>query len=114
MRILWNPLDIISWHRVLTLLDGIGNVTAIKITNAIKEQNGDFSPLKNKALIKKNENIRLLYDALIKAKNSNSLVKIFDAIENYYVPLLKKLEENWKIRIEDFKVLKDFAVNIMI
>lgn len=106
MRILWNPLDSISWHRVLTLLDKVGNVTATKITNAIEKQNGDFSPLVNKSLIKNNENIKLLHDALSDAKNANSLINIFDIIEKYYVPILKKIEEDWKTRIEDFKVLK--------
>jgi DNA helicase-2/ATP-dependent DNA helicase PcrA len=106
MKILWNPLDTISWHRVLTLLDRIGGVTATKITNAIKEQNGEFSPLDDKSLIKKNENIKLLYDALIEAKKSKSLINTFDIIERYYIPLLKKLQDDWKTRIEDFKVLK--------
>ena len=106
MKILWNPLDSISWHRVLTLLDKIGNVTATKITNAIKEQNGDFSPLIDKSLIRKNENIKLLYESLNEAKKSNSLVNAFDIIEKYYMPILKKIEEDWKTRIEDFKVLK--------
>ncbi len=103
MKILWNPLDSISWHRILTLLDKVGNVTATKITNAIKEQNGDFSPLLN---IKNNENVKLLHDTLNEAKNSNSLINMFDIIEKYYILILKKIEEDWKTRIEDFKVLK--------
>lgn len=44
----------------------------------------------------------LLFDASV-AKN---LIPTFSIIEKYYVELLKQLEDDWKSRIEDFKILK--------
>jgi len=105
-KIIWNPFDKISWHRVLTILSGIGKVTANKIADEIHSANGELSPLQNSSYIRKNENIQLLYEILNNASNAHSLIKAFDIIEEYYIPILKKVEENWKTRIEDFKVLK--------
>lgn len=106
LKILWNPLDAISWHRILTILDGIGNITANKITKEIQAEGGKLTPLKNKSYVKKNENLKLIYDALTSAENASSLIAAFDVIEKYYIPVLKKIEGDWKNRIEDFRVLK--------
>jgi DNA helicase-2/ATP-dependent DNA helicase PcrA len=110
MKILWNPLDAISWHRVLTILPGIGNVTANKITQEIKSKNGDISSISKNPTVKKEE-IKDLYEAILLASKAHSLIDIFQIIEKYYTPLLKKIEEDWKNRIEDFKVLKRLCVD---
>ena len=117
IKILWNPLDAISWHRVLTLLEGIGDVTANKITQQIQRDDGRLAPLKSIAYIKKNEDLKILHDALTSASNAlkttNGIPPLFDAfdiIEKYYIPVLKKIEEDWQARIEDFNVLKRLCV----
>ena len=43
LRVLVNPLDIVSWHRMLLLLDGIGPKTAAKITRQAQEQEAPFT-----------------------------------------------------------------------
>lgn len=106
LKILWNPLDAISWHRILTILDGIGKITANKITKEIQNEGGKLTPLKNSSYIKKNENIVTLYDTLTSANNTSSLIESFFIIEKYYSPILKKIEGDWENRIEDFKVVK--------
>ena len=56
--------------------------------------------------LKDKEDIRLLYDMLNLASNSKSLLEMFEIVREYYVPILKKLEEDWEKRLEDFKVLE--------
>jgi len=46
------------------------------------------------------------YETLLLAEQGSDLVDKFHVIEEYYVPLLQKLEDNWKTRIEDFTVLR--------
>ena len=110
IKLLWNPLDAISWHRILTILDGIGSATANKIIQDIEDMNGSLLPLQNKIYIKKNPDIIFLYDTLTKAMRANSLIDKLSIIEEYYIPLLRKLEDDWKIRIEDFSVLKQLCI----
>jgi len=42
--------------------------------------------------------------------HANSLIDKLSIIEEYYIPLLRKLEDDWKIRIEDFTVLKQLCM----
>lgn len=102
-KILHNPFDYISWNRILTILNGIGNKTADKIIQKILDRNGELTPLDE---LKDKEDIRLLYDMLNLASNSKSLLEMFEIVREYYVPILKKLEEDWEKRLEDFKVLE--------
>lgn len=106
LRVLWNPLDAISWNRILTILEGIGKVTAQKIILEIKNQNGNFEKIQKCSLIQKNEAASLLFQILFEASAAKNLISTFSIIEKYYVELLKQLEDDWKSRIEDFKVLK--------
>ena len=40
LRIIINHIDAISWHRILQLIDGIGNVRATEIITSINKKNG--------------------------------------------------------------------------
>ena len=106
MKILWNSLDTISWHRILTILEGVGSVTSGKIIKDVQQVKGSFTPLSKSIYVQKNDNIRCLYEMLVNAEKAPSLIATFDIIEKYYIPVLKKIEGDWKNRIEDFKVLK--------
>ena len=47
LRILNNPHDLVSWMRVLLLLEGIGNKTAQEIAEYISRENNIVESLKN-------------------------------------------------------------------
>lgn len=109
VKILHNPNDTISWHRILTLFSGVGAVTATKLTQAITADNNSFEPLLTPAFAKKSAQLAPLYTLLTKAANATSVEQVIEDVLAFYIPLLKTLEENWRERTEDFRVLSNLA-----
>lgn len=109
VKILYNPNDSIAWHRILTLFKGVGEVTATKITQAINSSNDSFEPLLNPKLNKNKEQLIELYDVLIKAGQQTTVADTLDVLIEFYLPVLKTVEDNWRERAEDFRVLKNLA-----
>lgn len=105
-KVMWNPLDMISWNRILTLLNGVGKVTAQKTIQVLRETQGNLDLALNSNIIKRNEAIYQLFEMIWNALNFSNLIESFSVIEAYYVEILKKLEDDWKNRIEDFKVIR--------
>ena len=105
-KVMWNPLDMISWNRILTLLNGVGKVTAQKTIQVLRETQGNLDLALNSNIIKRNEAIYQLFEMIRNALNFSNLIESFSVIEAYYVEILKKLEDDWKNRIEDFKVIR--------
>ena len=110
VKILYNPNDAIAWHRILTLFKGVGSVTATRLTQAITADNNSFEPLLTAKFAKKSEQLKPLYNALNKASQSESVETIIEHILEFYIPVLKTIEENWRERSEDFRVLKNLAI----
>ncbi|WP_350655806.1 UvrD-helicase domain-containing protein [Psychrobacter sp. S1-30-MNA-CIBAN-0213] len=109
IKILYNPNDTIAWHRILTLFQGVGAVTATRLTQAINADNNSFEPLLTAKFAKKSEQLELLYHTLTKASQEESVETIIERILEFYIPVLKTIEENWRERNEDFRVLKNLA-----
>lgn len=109
VKILYNPNDSIAWHRILTLFKGVGEVTATKITQAINSSNDSFVPLLDPKLNKNKEQLIDLYDVLIKAGQQTTVADTLDVLIEFYLPVLKTIEDNWRERAEDFRVLKNLA-----
>ena len=109
VKILYNPNDSIAWHRILTLFKGIGEVTATKITQAINSSNDSFEPLLDPKLNKNKEQLIELYEVLIKAGQQTIVADTLDVLIEFYLPVLKTIEDNWRERAEDFRVLKNLA-----
>ena len=109
VKILYNPNDTIAWHRILTLFRGVGGVTATRLTQAINADNNSFEPLRAKAFTKKSAQLEPLYMVLTKASQAENVETVIEDILAFYIPLLKTLEENWRERSEDFRVLKNLA-----
>ena len=109
VKILYNPNDSIAWHRILTLFKGVGEVTATKITQAINSSNDSFEPLLDPKLNKNKEQLIELYDVLIKAGQQTIVADTLDTLIEFYLPVLKTVEDNWRERAEDFRVLKNLA-----
>lgn len=109
IKILYNPNDTIAWHRILTLFRGVGAVTATRLTQAINNDDNSFEPLLKPAFAKKSPQLKPLYDTLMDASSVESVEKIIELILEFYIPILKSNEENWRERSEDFRVLKNLA-----
>ena len=109
VKILYNPNDSIAWHRILTLFKGVGEVTATKITQAINSSNDSFEPLLDPKLNKNKEQLIELYEVLIKAGQQTTVADTLDVLIEFYLPVLKTIEDNWRERAEDFRVLKNLA-----
>lgn len=109
VKILYNPNDSIAWHRILTLFKGVGEVTATRITQAINSSNDSFEPLLDPKLNKNKEQLIELYDVLIKAGQQTTVADTLDVLIEFYLPVLKTVEDNWRERAEDFRVLKNLA-----
>ena len=109
VKILYNPNDTIAWHRILTLFKGVGAVTATRLTQAINDNNNSFEPLLKPAFAKKSPQLKPLHDMLMDASSVASVEKIVELILEFYIPILKLTEENWRERSEDFRVLKNLA-----
>ncbi len=109
LRIILNPLDPVSWNRVLKLIPGIGNITASKIIRHIHKFDGkiDFSDFAN---YKYSSDLEKLGRVLNQA--SKQEVKISEKIEilkDYYSPILKNIESDYEIRSMDIDVLYSLA-----
>ena len=113
VKILYNPNDTIAWHRILTLFKGVGAVTATRLTQAINADsnvnNNTFEPLLAPSFAKKSPHLKLLHATLIKASQAESVEMVIELILEFYIPVLKTIEENWRERSEDFRVLKNLA-----
>ncbi|MEI0447884.1 UvrD-helicase domain-containing protein [Brachyspira intermedia] len=110
LKIILNPLDIVSWNRILNRIEGIGNVTARKVVNEIEKNNGiiNFDSFKSKKyfseLIKLGDTIKNNTDDNI------SVVKKIENLKLYYEPIIKDMEDNYKDRLLDIDVLITLAV----
>lgn len=113
-KVMWNPLDMISWNRILTLLNGVGKVTAQKTIQVLRETQGNLDLALNSNIIKRNEAIYQLFEMIRNALNFSNLIESFSVIEAYYVEILKKLEDDWKIELKILKLLEGFVLNIKI
>ena len=109
VKILYNPNDTIAWHRILTLFKGVGSVTATRLTQAINADNNSFAPLLTTKFAKKSTQLEPLYKMLSKASQAESVEAIIELILDFYMPVLKINEDNWRERSEDFRVLKNLA-----
>lgn len=109
VKILYNPNDTISWHRILTLFKGVGSVTATRLTQAITADNNSFEPLLTARFAKKSDQLMPLYKMLSQANQADSVEKIITLVLEFYIPILKINEDNWRERSEDFRVLTNLA-----
>lgn len=102
-KILFNPKDIISWHRVLLLLDGVGPRTATKIVDLISEEKINFKGTLNLAYLPKGKDeIEKLLSFLIELNNAKlGLGEKATAISDYYKELMKNKYDDWQRRLKD-------------
>ena len=107
LRVILNPSDIISYTRILLLLDGIGSQSANKLLPVLKE--GD---VKGKKLPVKNPEAVIKLTELINSSQKDIFnpAKIVKQVINYYEPILMDKYDDYTKRqkdLEHFLVLSE-------
>lgn len=98
LRVILNPNDIISYTRILLLLEGIGNQTAMKLIPIISESNSDSIKLPAKFSESVSRLVKIIQDS-----QSHLLepAKIVDSILKYYEPILTEKYDDFTKRLKD-------------
>lgn len=107
LRVISNPLDRISWYRILLLLDNIGPKTAMDIYETIlAEQAGYTGIFAIHPKFKRSKGIVGLKDlfSTIDSKPM-SVSQLGELVVNYYVPILKKKYDDHPKRTRDLEHL---------
>ncbi|MBK8474604.1 MAG: ATP-dependent helicase [Sphingobacteriales bacterium] len=109
LRLLLNPVDAVSWNRILKLIPGIGTVTARKIVQAVQAQEGkfDFSKFEKNKFGHELDRLALILNTA--ADPSVSVPTKIEIVKRYYAPLLQTLETDYELRLSDIDVLYDIA-----
>lgn len=112
LRIIINHIDAISWHRILQLIDGIGNVRATEIITSINKKNGiiEFSEFQNRKYYDELNRLENMYNKIINNDNIK-IDEIFNLIYDFYIPLFKKNYGNYDEREQDLEVLRIITSN---
>jgi len=101
LRVILNPSDIISYTRILLLLDGVGNQTAGKLLPVLA-QDGD---IKDKNLPTKNPEAVIRLAELIKNTQTDLFApsKLVKKVLAYYSPILQDKYDDYTKREKDLE-----------
>lgn len=117
IRVIYNPNDLISWQRILLLIDGVGNVTVSKFNELILSGKLNFQNYKEVLSNEfKNKKIINLFDNITKYDLEKlKVVNLINNLIDYYKPLFEKKydekEKRWK-DVESFKNISENYKNI--
>ncbi len=104
LRVIANPYDRISWHRILLLIDKIGPRSAQRIYDALAEARTGAAGLS--ALTRRHpglERLAALYQAL--DSGARPPAEMGAAVVQYYLPLLKRNFDDHPKRAKDLEQL---------
>ncbi len=109
LRVAANSKDEISWHRVLTLLPGVGERTAAGIYAAVSGGGrGTFREKLEKASGKISADMFKIVSLLDEAAE-DAPGKSFRLILKGYLPFMREKFDDWPMRLADLEVLADIA-----
>ncbi len=112
LRIVFNPLDAVSWHRILLLIEGIGTKTANDIITEIVDKDKGLEFFKvNRFLSRKyGGNLNRLGSTIeeIKSEEITPAEQIVILLE-YYKPLFEKKYDDFNKRQKDLESLVRIA-----
>lgn len=109
LRIILNPLDAVAWNRVLKLIPGVGKVTASKIIESIQENDGKLN-VEHFGKKKFGRGLTELQAALEAASREDKpLVYRVEVLREYYLPILKEVETDYRKRSQDLDVLQQMS-----
>ncbi|HUR30874.1 MAG TPA: ATP-dependent helicase, partial [Saprospiraceae bacterium] len=108
LRILHNPFDAVSWHRILKYIPGVGLVTARKIIEKIlTEKRLNIESFEKTRFI---EDLRRLVNMFNEASASKMhITSQIELIKAYYTPILQAAEHDFAVRLLDIDVLIELA-----
>lgn len=109
LRIALNPLDAVAWHRILKLIDGVGEVTAKSLTKQIREKNGELDHTAHHGKKYYPELLKLNALFVELTSKTKSIAAKIQHIKSYYSPILQSREPDFNIRLTDLDVLSDLA-----
>ncbi len=102
LRVILNPSDIISYNRILLLLDGVGNQTANKLIPVLSSDDKEYKAKNLPA--KCSESVQKLMDLLENSKKSLfEPSKIVEMVLAYYEPILTNKYDDFAKRLKDLE-----------
>lgn len=111
LKVLVNPLDSVSWIRVLKLIPGIGNSKANGILDKVRKSSGSFEVLLGENETAIDKYISPLYHLYQKHRETYSEVKkVTSDFIDYYRVLLEKNYDDSKRRSEDLDSVLGFSL----
>ncbi|TGK24859.1 ATP-dependent helicase [Leptospira yasudae] len=111
LKLLINPLDSVSWIRVLKLIPGIGTARSNEILEKIRKTSGSFEVLSEEPGSAIAKYLSPLYHLYQKHKETNSEVKKVAAdFIDFYRVLLEKNYDDSKRRSEDLDAVLGFSL----
>ena len=120
LRVLENPRDVVSWNRILLLIDGVGPRTAEKVVDDILKRRVGLSKEFAEAVTATSkfwmdygnypEQVRKLFDTLkdVAAPNISPAEKT-DHLLRYYEPVLRSRYEDHTKRKKDLETFQNIA-----
>lgn len=109
MKVLVNPRDAVSWHRILLLEQGVGSRTAEKVIDVIMQ---DYVSLKGSldAVSLKKTGAGSLFKLIQEISNGElSIADKTSAIAEYYSPIMKTRYDDWQKRQKDIDMFLSIA-----
>ncbi len=108
LRLILNPFDNVSWHRVLKLISGIGDATVRNILDKVDFEKGlNFDNFKKRKYYDELKRFEDTYKAA--SDNTIPIKRKIKMLKDYYKPLLKNIEADYKNRIRDVDFLETLA-----
>lgn len=109
LRLGINQLDAISWHRILRLINGIGQVRSRELITEIMKNQGkvDFSAFSEKKFYPGLKQLETVVNRLVDGSHSpGSSVSL---VLEYYEPILKMVDDDYQNRLKDLEVIVQIA-----
>jgi DNA helicase-2/ATP-dependent DNA helicase PcrA len=111
LRVLHNTRDVVSWNRILLLLEGVGPRSAQKIIDAIVDGHVDLTTDGVEAAKKLgNQAVGRLFEELHRLVDDGiTLPEKVDMLVDYYRPVMKRKYDDYTKRLKDVEVFAEIA-----
>ena len=110
LRVVVNPQDAVSWHRVLMLVEGVGPKKAQDLVASMVRTNDPYQVLRESSgrSGKGLKELALVLESLARADNLSPTEQV-NRIYEYYLPILKDHHDDYPKRIRDLDHLHTIA-----
>ncbi len=110
LRVVVNPQDAVSWHRVLMLVEGVGPKKAQDLVSAMVRTNDPYQVLRDSSgrSAKGLKELALVLENLSQSDDLSPIEQVSRVYE-YYLPILKDHHDDYPKRIRDLDHLHTIA-----